>query len=1510
MNRIIKSGLVVVTTLLCLPLLATSENLTGSKHIAGTEVKAGVGQSKKMGANQQLESGKSTIGYQNIANFKGKTRKVASGKERKVNASCIYQSTWSVGEAPFGLYEFNASRESGLRLVEASEYFGYSTVAGEYEGKYICAQAVEMWGFFMGETFYVIDLESMELERSFSAKAKVESTDLAYDSTSGTMYGCFIKSGKYLFGTLDVENGTVTEIKNYDLTAIRAMGCDNNGDLYAVDSNGDFVKIDKESGDIEIISSTGLISPYTTSGTVDNESESFLYARVNDSESALYSISLKDGSYSKLYDFENQAELIGMFIPSPAASEDAPAAVSNLSLDFKNGSLNGSVTFTTPNETYGGDVLSGSLTYHVYAGSEEIATGVTSCGMTTVAEVTVPNSGLHTIFVTVSNGAGESPKTKTKQYIGIDIPTAPTAALLNYEDGKMTLTWDASQSVNGGWIDTDKLSYNITRIVDGVEEMCVTEWKDTKYEETIPAPENRKKYKYSVKINYPDTEYATILSNTVGVGNILPPYSETFDYPDAMSDFNVIDANDDKDTWNYYSLAAGNGQMRMSYGSKPADDWLMTVGIKLEGNKYYRLGFNANAFDKDCPERLEVKLGTSANPDDMNVTLMPSTDLFREMDPFEVIVHPETDGIYYIGFHGISDANMFYLILDNITLSAPIEGAAPESVTDLKVVSDQYGGNEAKVSFHTPDIGMDGSDLTSIDGVFIKRDGVLVNTIINPEIGGVIEWVDKEIPTEMHTYSVSCTNMFGEGKESEVKEFVGLHTPLAPEDFNVEYTDIPGTMKFSWNKNTRDKYGHIFPEDKIRYKLTAFIDGEANVLDDNLSGSETIIEVVKSDKSQVYALFEMSAISGDERSESVASSGHSMAVGAPYSLPFHESAPNRVMESIWANVPDSENPAGWVLFSDDYFSDVKSQDSDNGFFGCKADKIGATGNLISGMISIPEEGNPGLTFHVFQFPKDTNEIIVEIREHGGYTKEIKTFVLGIEQDAIPYWNRYIVDLSQYKGKVIQVCFRSVTKAMAFTLLDNISISDLPAVDAQAIHIEAPGSVEKGNKIPVKINILNGGFNTVSNFNVELIRDGKVVESVPYSTTLLPGEQTSLSLSIPTYVTDKERTSISCRISLDGDAVEENNESETLNVTLLSPLTPTVTGLKATETESGAEIEWESPDLTKAIPLAITEDFESFDSFSIENQNGWKMIDNDGSPAGGFKGIDIPHLQGSSSGEPMAYIVMDSESDKLLGNNSEFTAHSGNKSLVSVFRQDNGRSDDWLISPELNGCRQTVSFYARSFTSEYPESFVVMVSDSSDDIDSFEPVAKFERISQQWTQFSVALPQGAKYFAIRCISEGAFAFFVDDFEFIPADGEPRPLKLEGYNVYCDDAKVNALPVTDQRFLLPVEAEKQYRVAVSAIYDCGESEPCDAILFSTSDVNSISDSGFKVSGEKGCIVIDNPQKEKLMIFDSKGLKVGSDGGSDKTVFYLPTGVYIVKSTKTMVKVFCIMFDVPML
>ena len=123
------------------------------------------------------------------------------------------------------------------------------------------------------------------------------------------------------------------------------------------------------------------------------------------------------------------------------------------------------------------------------------------------------------------------------------------------------------------------------------------------------------------------------------------------------------------------------------------------------------------------------------------------------------------------------------------------------------------------------------------------------------------------------------------------------------------------------------------------------------------------------------------------------------------------------------------------------------------------------------------------------------------------------------------------------------------------------------------------------------------------------------------------------------------------------------------------------------------------------------------------------------------------------------------------------------------------NDDWLISPELSGEAQTVSFYIKSVTMAYEERFRVLYSTDTKSTSDFVKVAtaNYYTPNSLWRRFSVKLPEGAKYFAIHCISEDAFGLMVDDITYIPKNAKKKSFDFMGYNVYRNGVKITSEPV---------------------------------------------------------------------------------------------------------------------
>ena len=143
------------------------------------------------------------------------------------------------------------------------------------------------------------------------------------------------------------------------------------------------------------------------------------------------------------------------------------------------------------------------------------------------------------------------------------------------------------------------------------------------------------------------------------------PYYETFDTQAAFNEFTVINANGDNRTWEFSGLS-----QNVSYAwstTSAADDWLITPPVHLLANTAYTFSIVAKGMGET--ERLEVKAGTEPTVEAMTMSVVNATEITGSSETtIEGLIIVEEEGNYNIGIHCISDANMFMLTLDNLSV--------------------------------------------------------------------------------------------------------------------------------------------------------------------------------------------------------------------------------------------------------------------------------------------------------------------------------------------------------------------------------------------------------------------------------------------------------------------------------------------------------------------------------------------------------------------------------------------------------------------------------------------------------------------------------------------------------------------------------------------------------------------------------------------------------------------------------------------------------------------------
>ena len=105
-----------------------------------------------------------------------------------------------------------------------------------------------------------------------------------------------------------------------------------------------------------------------------------------------------------------------------------------------------------------------------------------------------------------------------------------------------------------------------------------------------------------------------------------------------------------------------------------ANTWFFTQGLNLIGGQSYTITYDyGNSSATTYDEKLRVAYGTSPSSISMTTTLADypnilGADLINDSIEFT----PATSDIYYFGFQAYSDADEFYLFVDNISIDATL----------------------------------------------------------------------------------------------------------------------------------------------------------------------------------------------------------------------------------------------------------------------------------------------------------------------------------------------------------------------------------------------------------------------------------------------------------------------------------------------------------------------------------------------------------------------------------------------------------------------------------------------------------------------------------------------------------------------------------------------------------------------------------------------------------------------------------------------------------------------
>lgn len=1327
--------------------------------------------------------------------------------------------------------------------------------------------------------------------------------DSAYDPIDGMVYGMMAKmSNPYGPPTTQTPEWSKVNPATGDRTVIaactvawRGIMCDQTGQFFGIDADGTLYKIDKNTGNSTFIGETGVASYYRTTGACDPRTGEIIYATCNDDGSALYRINPTTAAATKIYDFTQRVQLVNLTVPAPAAADDAPDTVTDVVVDFENGSLTGKVKFTAPTATYAGEPSHGDLFYYISANGVPVADGRTVYGDNVEREITLDRNDNYVFEIYCTNQVGPGPRVKTaKQFIGNDVPVPSYTFTIEYSNNQFNLSWGTPNTtgINGGTVDSSNVQYILTRYPDGKQ--IITGKGVTNYTDAYPEPEKGGIHYYTLKALYNGVESNDMrTSNKLLIGTIYPAYTNNFQSGDDKIGF-TSEAITGPNDWGIFS-----NTLRLGYRSgEGRDNYLFTPKMYLYAGRNYRFSIKASQWMNTQlgMDKIEVLYGHDANKFAMTHTILADCQVttYSQSSPnkFETMFVPEEDGYYYFCIHVTGPDNRVAFCLDDLEISSPINGGAPEQVGNLKATPAADGSLKAAVSFTTPKKNLLGKSLTQLTRVEIRKGDEVVADL--PMTNETLTWTDKDATAGINSYTVTPYNNDGAGTPQSTSCFVGFDLPASVANITIKKGENTGEVEIEWTPVTQDIHGLSLPA--VQYGLVRLANGEETLVDQGLT--ETTYTDKVTNGPQVMVLYGVKAITPEGISQNWATS-EQILVGTPYPTPYEESVKNATLSTFVAT-RNVTNLGAWEIDDDSTFGDLRSVDYDNGYISYFSQYIDQVGELYSGLIQMPETmKNPTLSFYSYHFKNSTNTLEPMIQVEGETTWRVLDKIV-LTDSVSAGWSLYTYDLTAWLGKTVQIGFRASINSHVIIPIDKIQIYSQLDKNIDNVVVSGPTSAAIGSDIQLTVGYDVNARKDAETVKVILMRDGKEIASKEVEKTEA-GQHAAFIFDDKFPQIATANVNYTAKVEYAEDETPANNSSRALAVAAVIPEMPVAEDLAAVRSEDGKSVKlsWICPDMNKRPWQEYTESFEGVTT-GQDHFEGWTFVDADKAPVG-TAGAPDDVFPGIIAGESTAGFI----GVNAAANSEMFgSAHSGDCFMGALYCYDRSVNDDWLISPELKGDAQIAKVWVRSMTDFYGGDRVeFLYSTKGTSLNDFNSLGGWQGIPPVWTELAVELPEGAKYLAIRCVSVYQLMFCVDDVTFVPKNANYVAMNLLGYNIWRDGEKINEEMIaanTPEYTDTTVDASK-HTYHVTGLYDLGESAACDPAYVDedTSAVDQITAASVKVSVEGNDIVVTGvADNDRLVITTIDGINIWNGKGNARV--NVADGIYIVRAATVTAKV----------
>lgn len=540
--------------------------------------------------------------------------------------------------------------------------------------KYYILSFMDFGGGMLFGSYLMCDIDAKtydyitpELDISYIA------SDLTYDATNNTVYACSMDisgDGTFWLSRMDIATGAKEGIAK--MPHMAAIAANAEGVLYGIGMDGILYTIDKNTAALTEIGSTGISPINDQSATFDPETGILYWSAYTEKGGALYTVDTATGAATLYCNYPNGEQITGLFIKPDAVAEGKPASAENMTFDFKNDELSGTVSFTLPSFDVEGKPLTGKLFYGLSVDNGEFTEKTGNPGEVVTYTLENLSEGTHMFVASVRNDAGAATPLNEYRYIGMDTPQSPVNVVAKVEGNSIVLTWDIPEvGENSGYVDKANMRYNILRKYDNV--MVATDLGGNTFTDTF-TDTNIRICNYEIE-PFIGKHYGKAASSgdvTIGEYMNVPFEHDLANVGDYML-YTVFDANADKDSWIfgvYPDFSDNTPCATYLWTPSPTnDDWLFTPYMYLEAGKTYEAKYSLRGESDVYAGDIEIMLGKEKKAEGMTTVLerqpVDYSD-FRWLTTESFTV--QESGKYVLGLHVCGSRSKYYIYLNGVNV--------------------------------------------------------------------------------------------------------------------------------------------------------------------------------------------------------------------------------------------------------------------------------------------------------------------------------------------------------------------------------------------------------------------------------------------------------------------------------------------------------------------------------------------------------------------------------------------------------------------------------------------------------------------------------------------------------------------------------------------------------------------------------------------------------------------------------------------------------------------------